>query len=156
MGAGASSGRQTTILASPLNGNCTKKDSITHGTQTGEFYLECINDDMHAHVTYATGLNALPKPKARCWANKNRQSLNCLIFRLYLRPESNRHARRHTILSRARLPIPPLRHRHIRSFSNGLQICAKFGFPSTPAANYPRIAFSPQTGCAPPSWPPLQ
>jgi site-specific DNA recombinase len=29
---------------------------------------------------------------------------------LYLRPESNRHARRHTILSRARLPVPPLRH----------------------------------------------
>ena len=28
---------------------------------------------------------------------------------LYLRPESNRHALRHTILSRARLPIPPLR-----------------------------------------------
>ena len=27
----------------------------------------------------------------------------------YLRPESNRHALRHTILSRARLPIPPLR-----------------------------------------------
>ena len=32
---------------------------------------------------------------------------------LYLRPESNRHARRHTILSRARLPVPPLRHFNI-------------------------------------------
>ncbi len=28
---------------------------------------------------------------------------------VYLRPESNRHVLRHTILSRARLPIPPLR-----------------------------------------------
>ncbi len=28
---------------------------------------------------------------------------------MYLRPESNRHVLRHTILSRARLPIPPLR-----------------------------------------------
>ena len=43
-------------------------------------------------------------------APKNFEAFNRLNIKSYLRPESNRHARRHTILSRARLPVPPLRH----------------------------------------------
>ena len=42
---------------------------------------------------------------------KGGQSKNFLdLSALYLRPESNRHTLRYTILSRARLPVPPLRH----------------------------------------------
>ena len=42
---------------------------------------------------------------------KNKKGLTIVNPFLYLRPESNRHARNgHRILSPARLPIPPLRH----------------------------------------------
>ena len=44
----------------------------------------------------------------------------------YLRPESNRHTLRYTILSRARLPIPPLRQINDAKYSIGLQISTNF------------------------------
>ena len=49
----------------------------------------------------------------------------------YLRPESNRHALRHTILSRARLPVPPLRQTgqfRLCACRNGLQRCVNPAF----------------------------
>jgi hypothetical protein len=42
-----------------------------------------------------------------------------ILSLLYRRPESNRHSVRNTILSRARLPIPP--RRHLRAVREGFE-----------------------------------
>ena len=53
----------------------------------------------------------------------------CFIS-LYLRPESNRHSLRNTSLSRARLPVPPLRQ---LLSANGGQ---KYSFTNNIAKDY--------------------
>ena len=90
--------------------------AIVHGRTGGDydvvFFVEI--SDLLFSAGFAKAGKALMRMirYVMCFfmTGKQRKKLSESESFLYLRPESNRHARRHMILSQARLPIPPLRH----------------------------------------------
>ena len=86
----------------------------------GQSYVNIISEDApnRIHIIHNGNINNVPRPAyARRFGGQQviklkrpslSEGLSVMLVHLYQRRESNPHTRRYTILSRARLPVPPL------------------------------------------------